>query len=549
MMTSNTPHNDPTLALDSIRLPTEAAPVLFTDTHPPSGGPLTARRISPLPGAETLSRWDSSQAKLDRHRQTLNLDALGQSFLGRAGISDHMCSNALVRVHNLAYLAERVVPLHMVIHNMSLQQLMEPFLLVDEHQVVISVSTTWLTILLAVDGTGTTSTSIQDESDPYHLPGEMGALLVLPGLLSRLQGCPTETTQRRTWRPIRYRTYSFTLHFTSSASTILSVSKARMSTWQWFLDTPILPGTFPRASDSITSSPWGACITPRSTGAQGYRVHPSPLRPELPVSTATSTEGASHLYDVTLPREWDQLTHDYTPPTHPLSEGLSLSTSVLYMDMTNTTPNLLYDMRTAAIQLAGVTKVVQPAYLTISSTYELEWALLRVSNDGGYVDRLVPTYKILRHMSLTSLLLPYAVRPGGRYRVMIVGVHMIILLNIFLSPAATTATTMTAAREHVLLVDSSRRILDLTVLELPGFLDWLTRGLILTHYDPVEYTPTHGTLIQLSIRPYDLMGLMEIVTWDPYNRRCQHMVDISFPVDEINTLAICDVDIIPPLFS
>ena len=122
----------------------------------------------------------------------MNLSAnmrLGQ--LSPADVPFDWLSNALLRVHNTGYVAARILPVGEIIYNMTLHNLMEPFLLVDEHQVIISISTIWLTVLIALDGTGASRTSFQDPTTLHTLPDELESQVGIPGFLNRLQGSPT----------------------------------------------------------------------------------------------------------------------------------------------------------------------------------------------------------------------------------------------------------------------------------------------------------------------------------------------------------------------
>lgn len=511
--------------------------VAHLDDSPPSGGPLPARLIPPGHPSCRVGTWDDSHSDLVSQWESLDIDSLGRY---PARIPHNLVEqrvNAHIRVHNKSYVADRVLPLSIVINVLNLHQLMEPFLLVDEHQVIISVCTVWLTYLLVIDGTGATSSSVQDLTNPYLLPTSISDLASPPGFIRRLQGPTYQTLVRRTWMASYHRTYTFSIHFSTSAEVVILTTRDRIANWTWSLCTPVLP-PFPHAPlDLEAFSDWGRDYSPLPSGTMGYWVHPSPLEPELPASMGPA-EGARFTYMATPPvtSSWSFVGHeDFTRPLLQSGETWYPRTAMLF-DMTDSPFDLWIIRLNALNSRDSLPLVLQPAYLSLSSTRELEWALLRVGNHGGHVDRLCPTYLPLRSLTLQQLLSPYEVRAGGRYQVTIVSRGLVVLIAIFLAPTITFTSDGRPAHRHVQQSGLNCRLFDGVILTMPGFLDWLTRDLEIRYFERISLTPRAGTILRLSIHPHDSSGLMEIGSWDPEDLSVHHLLQQRFPSDPCQDL-------------
>ena len=178
----------------------EASPLdsfLFRDSRPhldngaPSGGPTVAVPLVPNQHKELIWCWDNSDDRLEQQRTILGLDRLGRVQLERATDSLDLTTIALLRVHNRGFVSTRLSTMRSILQDMSLHDFMEPFLLKDEHQVIISISTAWATVLLVVDGSGASSSLQQDPNSPYALPDSIERVASPAGFLWSLQGTPS----------------------------------------------------------------------------------------------------------------------------------------------------------------------------------------------------------------------------------------------------------------------------------------------------------------------------------------------------------------------
>ena len=413
----------------------------FWDDCLPYGGPT---RFVPLSGdlSQRLGSWDHSRANLDYQQSVLGVQALGMNLsanmrLGQLSPVDvpfDWLSNALLRVHNTGYVAARILPVGEIIYNMTLHNLMEPFLLVDEHQVIISISTIWLTVLIALDGTGASRTSFQDPTTLHTLPDELESQVGIPGFLNRLQGSPTLGYYRRSWIPTTHRTISLTLTITSDASVIMHTSFTGRAHWRWYLG-PTLPVSFPRRRISWPDREYAEL---RRT----MRLWPSPWRYPLPWPSRihyisvmdTPLISANHfIYDIPQPPEWTLTGQmDVTPPA-----GMGLHRLLpfsLPFSMTALDKNFLWGLRRDALTARNLAPVEQLAYVTVTDATELEWAWVRVGNDAYSVDSLSLFFYPLRCVTFAQLVSPFLTLPGGRYKILIVGPGSATLITVLLPP-------------------------------------------------------------------------------------------------------------------
>ena len=411
---------------------------------------------------------------------------------------------------------------------------MEPFLLVDEHQVIISISTIWLTVLIALDGTGASRTVFQDPTTPHTPPDELESQVGIPGFLNRLQGSPTLGYYRRSWIPTTHRALSLMLTITSDASVIMQTSFTGREHWRWYLG-PTLPVSFPHRRLSWPDLEYAELRRKVRLWPSSWR-HPLPWPSRVHYISVMNTPliSANHfIYNTPQPPEWALTGQiDVTTPT-----GMSphrLLPFSLPFNMTALDKNFLWGLRRDALTVRNLAPVDQLAYVTVTDTTELEWAWIRVGNDAYSVDSLSPFFYPLRCVSFFQLVSPFLTLPGGRYKILICGPGSATLITVLLPPTlASPDATRGNQRDPPLhrtvsRAGLNRRIFDISLLRLPGFLHWVTEGMHMLMEDTITFSPRDGVVHLLSIHPYGLDGRMEITCWDSQDPRSAHMKEQFF---------------------
>ena len=151
-----------------------------------------------------------------------------------------------------------------------------------------------------------------------------------------------------------------------------------------------------------------------------------------------------------------------------------------------------------------------------------------MGNEAFTYDSLCPTFVILRCWSLADMVRPWTLLAGSRFKLMILSNRLTILISVHLSPLTSFTTDGRPGYMHISQAGLSRRILDGAILTMPGFLTWLTEEMRSITSEPLTFAARKGTVQQISIHPHDSRGRLELMYWDPDDRRCRHMLDQNF---------------------
>ena len=421
------------------------------DNGAPSGGPTVAVPLVPDQHKELIWCWDNSDDSLEQQRTTLGLDRLGRVQLERATDSLDLTTIALLRVHNRGFVSTRLSTMRSILQDMSLHDLMEPFLLKDEHQVIISISTAWATILLVVDGSGASSSLQQDPNTPYTLPDSIERVASPAGFLWSLQGTPLRSLHKRSWRPSSYKTVSLAVHITPEPQVLVGTDLSRVALWRWYLG----PTALPRPLPSINIPPnlycaWGPTTRPSPSSYHGLWRFPSSICNFDPPTACSRSATELYLYDEPQPPDWDlTAVSDHRPSPDVSLRGGALQRPTDHFVMTNPPLERLGYLRQMAIHGRRLPLVQQPSYLSISSTSELEWSLVRVGNEAYTYDSLCPTFVVLRCWSLADTVRPWTPLAGSRFKLMILGNRLTILISVQLSPLTSFSTDGRPGYMHI----------------------------------------------------------------------------------------------------
>ena len=153
--------------------------------------------------------------------------------------------------------------------------------------------------------------------------------------------------------------------------------------------------------------------------------------------------------------------------------------------------------------------IPQPPRLRLAGTFEMNWALVRVSDSFASVDRLAPLVTVLRHESLLDILEPFGMQKNAKLLVTIVTPGIIILLQF------RCRETPTRGPEMLSHVDSYRRMIEVVHLATPGFLTWAFHRLLVRTSSTVRYHRQEGAVIRLLVYPSQYNGMYELGTYDP----------------------------------
>ena len=296
------------------------------DNGAPSGGPTVAVPLVPDQYKELLWCWDSADDRLEHQRTALGLDSLGRVPLERATDSLDLTTIALLRVHNRGFVSTRLCTMRSILQDMSLHDLMEPFLLKDEHQVIISISTARTTILLVVDGSGASSSLQQDPNSPYSLPDAIERVASPAGFLWSLQGIPLRSHHKRSWQPSSYKTVSLAVHITPEPQVHVGTDLSRVALWRWYLGPTDLPR--PLSSIAIPNGlycAWGPTTRPNLSSYHGPWRFPSSICNFDPPTACSRSGTEFYLYDEPQPPDWDLVAvSDLRPPSDASLRGGAL---------------------------------------------------------------------------------------------------------------------------------------------------------------------------------------------------------------------------------
>ena len=474
-----------------------------------------------------LYGWDSSPKKVREIDVLLQTDRLGcyprtnQHPVGEPypSLDTEAC---LVRINNRDWLAEKPLELRSAL-NMSLKDLIEPFETDYGPQLVISVTCSWLTIVVAVDLHLTEDNKRYEGWFPHHNE-VLRATYLQPGFLRSFEGKYFSHSRLLSWVPNWKRTYTFNVCIAvgdeggrdiQPLTFLAGVGCGEYAGWPWHLDTPEercfrirrhllkAPGTLPaldilapldqtilgpeslRTKQTRFSTSWND-VTMQTIMAPDQVPAFRQTVPYIPEVLATLAPGEAY------------------PPYRPLladDHYLDFEGNVSYM----------WDVWKEAIDLYVLTlpAIPQPPKLRLGGSFELNWALVRISDSYASVDRLAPLVTVLRHESLLDIMEPFGMQKNAKLLVTITAPGIIILLQF------RCRETPTRGPEMLSHVDPFRRLVEVVHLATPGFLTWAFGGLLVKTSSSVRYHRQEGAVIRLLVYPSQYNGMYELGTYDP----------------------------------
>ena len=340
-----------------------------------------------------LHSWNRTALRVRETDALLGIPHLGVRFPRpdphRIPLDALMEDSCVFRVHNKRWISESVRPVREVL-GLFLAQLILPFESQGFPQVVVSVTSSWLSIVLAVD----LAYLEQIASSPaHHSPADYCAIidaLDQSDFLRHFEGSPLRLSRSWRWYPNTKRSYTFHAFVRPSGrgsvrtSLVSGVGCGDYTCWFWAVDTcPFLP-TLPSVLHSATPVPDilyaldGDIMGIDSTPGPSRQTSPSPSWSQVPW-----VDIPSEVPIITTPLELAPTTLDHTfRRFQPGDPTIIFDGNVA----------LLFDRWDEARRrcVLVATAIPQPPDLLLSSIHELEWVMVRVSISIGSITRFVP---------------------------------------------------------------------------------------------------------------------------------------------------------------
>ena len=340
-----------------------------------------------------LHSWNRTALRVRETDALLGIPHLGVRFPRpdphRIPLDALMEDSCVFRVHNKRWISESVRPVREVL-GLFLAQLILPFESQGFPQVVVSVTSSWLSIVLAVD----LAYLEQIASSPaHHSPADYCAIidaLDQSDFLRHFEGSPLRLSRSWRWYPNTKRSYTFHAFVRPSGrgsvrtSLVSGVGCGDYTCWFWAVDTcPFLP-TLPSVLHSATPVPDilyaldGDIMGIDSTPGPSRQTSPSPSWSQVPW-----VDIPSEVPIITTPLELAPTTLDHTfRRFQPGDPTITFDGNVA----------LLFDRWDEARRrcVLVATAIPQPPDLLLSSIHELEWVMVRVSISIGSITRFVP---------------------------------------------------------------------------------------------------------------------------------------------------------------
>ena len=487
-----------------------------------------------------LHSWNRTALRVRETDALLGIPHLGQRFPRpdphRIPLDVLMGDSCVLRVHNKRWISERVCLVREAL-GLSLAQLILPFESQGCPQVVVSVTSSWLSVVLAVD----LSYLARIASSPaHHSPADYCAIidaLDQPGYLSRFEGTPLRLSRSWRWYPAIKRSYTFHAFISPPArgsvrtSLVSGTGCGDYTCWYWAVDTCQFLPTLPLRLHSATPVP--DILYALDGDIMGIDSTPGPSRqtaPSISWSQVPWVDIPSDVPIIITPLELGPITLDHTfRRSQPGDPFITFDGNAA----------LLFDRWEEARSrcVLAATSIPQPPDLLLSSIHELEWAMVRVSISIGSVTRFVPLVSLLRDWSFQQIVAPYSIRARGGFTISVTAPGLALLIIFRMTNSITPAVP---GVERV-CVSPTRRIFHPTSLSTRGFLSWVTRGMQVISSSPVCYQSQQGTVLRLIIHP--ALGNhndLEILSYDPMDPRCRPYASFPVPVHQVTDISLVE---------